>query len=81
MKKRMNQFGICIQRTFSNLDAERSCSKRELLLGAIACLAVGMVVGMVCCPRKTITIGCHNGNNSANGNKGAVPGEEAEEEE
>lgn len=80
MKALMNQFGKCIQRTFSDLDAQRSCSKRELLLGTIACFAVGMVVGLVCSPKKTITIGSHNGNNSANDNKGTMSEEEAKKE-
>ncbi len=81
MKELMNQFCKGIQHTFSDLDAQRTCSKRELLLGTIACFAVGMVVGLVCSPKKTVTIGCHNGNNSANDNKGTLSGEEAEAEE
>ncbi len=81
MKDLMNQFCKGIQRTFSDLDAQRTCSKRELLLGTIACFAVGIVVGLVCSPKKTVTIGSHNGNNSANDNKGTLSGEEAEEEE
>ncbi len=81
MKELMNQFGKGIQHVFSDLDSERTCSKRELLLGTIACFAVGMVVGLVCSPKKTITIGSHNGNNSANDNKGTLSGEETEEEE
>ncbi len=79
MKDLMNQFCKGIQRTFSDLDAQRTCSKRELLLGTIACFAVGMVVGLVCSPKKTVTIGSHNGNNSA-ATMSTAAMEEAEEE-
>lgn len=81
MRERMNQFSKKIQRAFSDLDAARTCSKRELLLGAIACFAVGMVVGLVCSPEKTITIGCHNGNSSSSDSKGTLSEEETGEEE
>ncbi len=31
--------------------------------GAVACLMTGMVIGMLISPRKTVSIGSHNGGN------------------
>ena len=66
---------------YSLSDLDRSCTRtnRELLYGAVACTAVGMVLGLMFSPKKTTTIGSHNGNNNA----GSAPltASEAEEDE
>ena len=51
---------------YSLSDLDRSCTRtnRELVYGAVACAAVGMVLGLLLSPKKTTTIGSHNGNNN-----------------
>lgn len=52
-----------VQDSFSDLDKTCTRTKRELLLGTVACTAVGIILGIVFSPKKTTTIGSHNGNN------------------
>ena len=40
--------------------------QRELVYGAVACAAVGVVIGILLSPKKSTTIGSHNGNGGYN---------------
>lgn len=51
------------------LTEETVMSKKEFLLTLAVCILGGVVLGMFCSPRKSIVIGCGNGNNSCNGNE------------
>ena len=64
-------------------DMDRTCTRtnRELLYGAVACTAVGMVLGLLLSPKKTTTIGSHNGNNNAGSPALNVSGDKEQEEE
>ena len=68
---------------YSLSDLDRSCirTNRELVYGAVACAAVGMVLGLLLSPKKTTTIGSHNGNNNAGSPALNVSGENGEETE
>lgn len=68
-----------LQLSLSDMDKTCTRTNRELLYGAVACAAVGMVLGLMFSPKKTTTIGSHNGNNNA----GSAPltASEAEEDE
>lgn len=68
-----------LQLSLSDMDKTCTRTNRELLYGAVACTAVGMVLGLMFSPKKTTTIGSHNGNNNA----GSAPltASEAEEDE
>ena len=47
----------------THLDKTVVRTNREMVYGAVACTAVGMVLGMLLSPKKQATIGSHNGNN------------------
>lgn len=66
---------------FSLSDLDKTCTRtnRELVYGAVACAAVGMVLGLMFSPKKAVTIGSHNGNNNA-GSPSLNAGEEGQEE-
>ena len=68
---------------YSLSDLDRSCTRtnRELVYGAVACTAVGMVLGLLLSPKKSTTIGSHNGNNNAGSPALNVSGEKGEETE
>ena len=64
----------------------KTMSKKEWLLTLTVCILSGIVLGMVLSPRKSITIGSHNGNNNGsnnqdnnNNNSGAVNTDAGEE--
>ena len=67
---------------YSLSDLDRSCTRpnRELVYGAVACTAVGMLLGLMLSPKKTVTIGSHNGNNNAGSPSVKLEGECQEEE-
>ena len=60
-------------------DMDRTCTRtnRELIYGAVACTAVGMLLGLLLSPKKQTTIGSYNGHN----NSGCPAPEEDDEEE
>ena len=68
---------------YSLSDLDRSCTRtnRELVYGAVACTAVGMLLGLMLSPKKTVTIGSHNGNNNAGSPALNVSGENGEKTE
>lgn len=41
-------------------------TNRELLYGSAACIAIGLVIGMLISPRRSTSIGSNNGGNIAN---------------
>lgn len=54
-----------VQANLSDLDKTCVRTNRELVFGAVACTAVGILVGIILTPKKSVTIGSHNGNNYA----------------
>ena len=70
-----------IQVSLSDLDKSCTRTSRELVYGAVACTAVGMLLGLMLSPKKTVTIGSHNGNNNAGSPALNVSGEKGEETE
>ena len=52
---------------WKSLDRRIIVSQRELVLGLTVCTLAGIVVGAVLTPKKSISIGSNNGNNSGNG--------------
>lgn len=47
----------------NHMDKTVDRTNREMIYGAIACTAVGVVIGMLLSPKKNMTFGCNNGNN------------------
>ena len=70
-----------LQLSLSDMDKTCTRTNRELLYGAVACTAVGMVLGLLLSPKKTTTIGSHNGNNNAGSPALNVSGDKEQEEE
>ena len=68
-----------LQLSLSDMDKTCTRTNRELVYGAVACTAVGMVLGLMFSPKKTTTIGSHNGNNNAG--SASLTASEAEEDE
>ncbi len=68
-----------LQLSLSDMDKTCTRTNRELVYGAVACAAVGMVLGLMFSPKKTVTIGSHNGNNNAG--SASLTASEAEEDE
>lgn len=55
-------------------------NQRELVLGVAACTVLGVLVGMLLSPRKTVTIASNNGNNSTSNASEPVAGDVAEDD-
>ena len=71
-----------ITKFWKSLDRRIIVSQRELVLGLAVCTLAGMVTGIALSPRKTVSIGSNNGNNSGNGaTVSAESGDDAEETE
>lgn len=70
-----------VQLSLSDLDKSSPRTNRELVYGAVACTAVGMLLGILLSPKKTVTIGSNNGNNNGNGNAPSLNAEAAMDEE
>ena len=68
-----------LQLSLSDMDKTCTRTNRELVYGAVACAAVGMVLGLMLSPKKTVTVGSHNGNST--GSLTASQDEDADEEE
>lgn len=49
--------------SITHLDKTVVRTNREMVYGAVACTAVGVVIGILLSPKKRTTIGSHNGNN------------------
>ena len=81
MKEIMRTIRKNLQLTLSDMDKTCTRTNRELLYGSVACTAVGMVLGLLLSPKKSTTIGSHNGNNNAGSPALNVSGEKGEETE
>lgn len=67
---------------WTSLDRKIVVNQRELVLGLAVCTLAGILAGIALSPRKNVSIGCNNGNNSGNGTTvSADAGENAEESE
>ena len=67
---------------WKSLDRRIIVSQRELVLGMAVCALAGIVVGAMFTPKKNVSIGSNNGNNSGNGaTVSAESGDDAEETE
>ena len=69
-----------IKTCWNALDRRIVVNQRELVLGLAVCTLAGVVAGIVLSPRKTVTIGSNNGNNSGNGTTVSADAEEEAEE-
>ena len=49
------------------------------MLGVAACTLAGVLAGILLSPRKTVTIGSHNGNNNTGNSAGLTTSDEPEE--
>ena len=63
MKEILKSISNHIRQAISEPDKTVSRTNRELICGAVACTAVGMVLGMLLSPKKQTNIGSNNGNN------------------
>ena len=66
---------------WKSLDREITVNQRELLLGVAVCALAGIVVGSVFSPKKTVTIGSHNGSNNTGPSAALSAGADEEEKE
>lgn len=72
----LNQLQKQLSGFLSNLNFPCTLTKREMILGAIACFSTGMVMGMLASPNKTVAMGSYNGSNNV-----GVPEAKTEEKE
>ena len=74
-----------IKACWKSLDRRIIVNQRELVLGLAVCALAGIVTGIMLSPKKNVTIGSNNGNNSGNGTTvsadAAGDEEETEDEE
>ena len=56
-----------IKACWKSLDRRIIVNQRELVLGLAVCTLAGIVTGIMLSPKKNVTIGSNNGNNSGNG--------------
>ena len=74
-----------IKACWKSLDRRIIVNQRELVLGLAVCTLAGIVTGIMLSPKKNVTIGSNNGNNSGNGTTvsadAAGDEEETEDEE
>ena len=68
-----------VHASLSDLDKTCVRTNRELVYGAVACAAVGVLVGLLLSPKKAVTIGSHNGNNNTGNSAGLTTSDEPEE--
>ena len=71
--------GKKLEKFWNSLDRSVIVNKRELVLGVAACTLAGVLAGILLSPRKTVTIGSHNGNNSTGNSAGLTTGDKPEE--
>ncbi len=68
-----------LEKFWDSLDRSIVVNKRELVLGLTACTLAGVLTGILLSPRKTVTIGSHNGNNNNGNSAGLTTSDEPEE--
>lgn len=61
--KKMNEFMTELTETAT---MTTNMTKKEYFLTISTCLLGGIVIGMLCSPRKYTKIGCENGSNNSN---------------
>lgn len=54
-----------ITSAITQLDQPVERTNREMVYGAVACIAAGIVVGMLLSPKKNVTVGSNNSGNGA----------------
>ena len=69
-----------INACWKSLDRRIVVNQRELALGLAVCTLAGIVTGIALSPKKNISIGSNNGNNSGNGTVCANAEQEEDEE-
>lgn len=69
-----------LKENWVSLDRVITVNQRELVLGVAAATLAGVLTGILLSPRKTVTIGSHNGNNNT-GNSAGLPAGNAPEED
>lgn len=77
MKEILNSISHNIRQAVAEPDKVCTRTNRELIYGAVACTAVGMLLGLLLSPKKQTTIGSYNGHNSS----GCPAPQEDDEEE
>ncbi len=65
MYEKVKKFWVCLNRNIV-------VNKRELFLGMACCTLAGILTGMMVSPKKTVTIGSHNGSHNT-GNRAGLP--------
>lgn len=55
-----------LKKFVETLTEETTMNKKEYVLTMTTCLLGGLVIGMLCSPRKYTKIGCENGSNNSN---------------
>ena len=68
-----------LEKIWNSLDRTILVNKRELVLGLTVCTLAGVLAGILLSPRKTVTIGSHNGNNNTGNSAGLTTSDEPEE--
>ncbi len=66
-----------LKKFWEDLYVDIVVNKRELVLGMALCAVSGLVLGMLCSPRKQVTIGSHNSGNGCYNNAQAKAGKAA----
>lgn len=57
-----------IHKLRTTLDQSTVIKKRELLMGVAVCTLAGILLGILVCPKTSLTIASHNGNHYGDGN-------------
>ncbi len=57
-----------LKKFWEDLHVNIVVNRRELVLGVALCAVSGLVLGMLCSPRKQVTIGSHNSGNGCYNN-------------
>ena len=65
-----------LQTIWKELDKRILVNQRELVLGVAACTLAGVLTGILLSPKKSVTIGSHNGNNNTGNAASLSAGEE-----
>lgn len=61
-----------VKKFWTSLNRDIVVNKRELFLGMACCTLAGILTGILVSPKKTVTIGSHNGSNNS-GNSASLP--------
>ena len=53
---------------WESLDTDVIVRKKEIVLELLVCFLGGILIGIMTCPRKNLSIGCHNGSDNVDSN-------------